>query len=83
MILSLATTLLGGGGEGHGVEPLFGWDPLWISGVIFVLTYGIIMTEKYNRAVVALLGAGAMILFGVYPTRRRRSTGSTGTRSGC
>ena len=69
MILSLATTLLGGGGEGHGVEPLFGWDPLWISGVVFVLTYGIIMTEKYNRAVVALLGAGAMILFGVYPNQ--------------
>ena len=69
MLHSLATALLGGGGDGHALEPLFGWDPLWISGVIFVLTYGIIMTEKYNRAVVALLGAGAMILFGVYPNQ--------------
>ena len=69
MFFSLATTLLGGGGDGHGIEPAFGWDPLWISGVIFVLSYGIIMTEKFNRAVVALLGAGAMILFGVYPNQ--------------
>lgn len=60
----------GGGGEGgHHVEPIFGWDPLWISGVIFVLTYGIIMTEKYNRAVVAMLGGGLMVLFGVYPNQ--------------
>ena len=37
---------------------------------------------KFNRAVVALLGAGAMILFGVYPNQTAAIHGSTGTRSG-
>ncbi|MCH2101530.1 MAG: ArsB/NhaD family transporter [Planctomycetes bacterium] len=72
MITTLANTLLtavGDGDGGHKVDPIFGWDPLWIAGVIFVLTYGIIMTEKYNRAVIAMLGAGLMVLFGVYPNQ--------------
>ena len=43
----------------------FGWDPLWVSTVLLVITYGAIMTERINRAVVALLGAGLMILTGV------------------
>lgn len=70
MIAALAALMSGGGEEGgHIVEPIFGWDKLWIAGVIFVVTYGIIMTEKYNRAVVALLGGGCMVLFGVYPNQ--------------
>jgi Na+/H+ antiporter NhaD/arsenite permease-like protein len=43
----------------------FGWDPLWVSTAILILTYGAIMTERVNRAIVALLGAGLMILTGV------------------
>lgn len=38
---------------------------VWIAGAIFVATYGIILTERVNRAIVALLGAGLMILLGV------------------
>lgn len=33
--------------------------------IIFLLTYAFIITEKINRAVVALLGAALMILFGI------------------
>ncbi|MDD9912466.1 MAG: ArsB/NhaD family transporter [Alphaproteobacteria bacterium] len=32
---------------------------------IFVLTYAVILTERINRAIVSLLGAGLMILLGV------------------
>ncbi|MDD5391197.1 MAG: ArsB/NhaD family transporter [Gallionellaceae bacterium] len=46
-------------------EILFGLGPLLVSLVIFVLTYAIIVTERINRAIVALLGAGVMIMSGV------------------
>jgi Na+/H+ antiporter NhaD/arsenite permease-like protein len=44
---------------------IFGWSPLWLSTLLFVGTYLVIMTEKVNRAIVSLLGAGLMILLGV------------------
>lgn len=44
---------------------IFGLDPLWLSTAILLLTYATIMSEKVNRAVVALLGAGLMISLGV------------------
>src|SRR6185312_5501003 len=43
----------------------FGWDPLWVSTALLVVTYAAIMTERVNRAIVALVGAGLMILTGV------------------
>lgn len=44
---------------------LFGLDPLWLSTALLILTYATIMTEKLNRAIVALLGAGLMISLGL------------------
>jgi len=44
---------------------IFGWDPLWLSTTLFVLTYAVIITERVNRAIVSLLGAGLMITTGV------------------
>jgi Na+/H+ antiporter NhaD/arsenite permease-like protein len=44
---------------------IFGWDPLWVSVTLFILTYAILITERVNRAIVALLGAGLMIMSGV------------------
>ena len=44
---------------------IFGWDPLWVSSVLFVATYAVIVSEKVNRAIVSLLGAGLMIMLGV------------------
>ena len=49
----------------HGNSVVPGLDPLFISLAIFVVTYFIIMTERINRAIIALLGAGLMILGGV------------------
>lgn len=46
-------------------QVVFGWDPLWVSTIIFIVTYVVIVTERINRAIVAGLGAGLMITLGV------------------
>jgi Na+/H+ antiporter NhaD/arsenite permease-like protein len=43
----------------------FGWDPLWVSTTILLLAYAAIMSERVNRAIVAMIGAGLMVLVGV------------------
>lgn len=54
----------------HGMTPsatqvIFGLSPLLISVAVFAITYAIIITEKINRSIVALLGAGMMVFTGV------------------
>ena len=51
----------------HGIvsSVVFGWDPLWVSTVLFVATYAVIVTEKINRAIVSGIGAALMISLGV------------------
>lgn len=44
---------------------LFGIDAFWFATILFFGAYVIVMTEKINRAIVALLGAGLMIIFGL------------------
>jgi len=44
----------------------FGLSPMWVSTVILAATYAIIMSEKINRAIIALIGASVMILVGVF-----------------
>ena len=44
---------------------LFGLNPMWVSTCILAITYATIMSEKVNRAIVALVGAGVMVLVGV------------------
>jgi Na+/H+ antiporter NhaD/arsenite permease-like protein len=44
---------------------IFGLDPLVVATTLLVLTYGAIVTDRINRAVVALLGAGLMIVTGI------------------
>src|SRR5690348_8291421 len=44
---------------------MFGWDPMWVSTCVLVITYAIIISEQVNRAIVALVGAGLMIVVGV------------------
>ncbi len=54
------------GSETHlATTALFGLNPLWYAAILFVLTYAALMTERVNRAIVALLAAGLMILGGV------------------
>ena len=43
----------------------FGLNAMWVSTCILAITYATIMSEKVNRAIVALVGAGVMILIGV------------------
>ncbi|OIO70048.1 MAG: hypothetical protein CO186_02570 [Zetaproteobacteria bacterium CG_4_9_14_3_um_filter_49_83] len=51
--------------EEHLSHVIFGWDPTWVAVTVLLLIYGIIMLEKFNRAVLSLLGAGLMIFCGV------------------
>lgn len=44
---------------------IFGLNPMWVATCILIVTYAIIMSEKVNRAIVALIGAGVMIVVGV------------------
>jgi len=46
-------------------QVLFGLNAAWVAGTLFVLTYLLIMLERINRAIIALLAAGLMILAGV------------------
>jgi Na+/H+ antiporter NhaD/arsenite permease-like protein len=43
----------------------FGLNPMWVSTCILAITYATIMSEQVNRAIVALAGAGLMIIVGV------------------
>jgi Na+/H+ antiporter NhaD/arsenite permease-like protein len=45
-------------------QVIFGLNPLWVSTAILVVVYGVIMSERLNRAIIALLGAGVMIVVG-------------------
>ena len=44
---------------------LFGLNPMWVAALLFLITYGVVMSEKINRATVALLAAGLMVVLGV------------------
>ena len=44
---------------------LFGLNPMGLATTLFVITYVVVMTEKVNRAIVALVAAGLMIISGV------------------
>ncbi len=43
----------------------FGLNAMWVSTCVLAITYATIMSEKVNRAIVALVGAGVMIVVGV------------------
>jgi len=53
------------GEAAHAAGAIFGWSPLWVATTLFVVTYLVIMSDRLNRAIVALLGAGLLILLGV------------------
>ena len=46
------------------IGALFGLDPLWLSTIILVFTYAVILTEKIHRTTIALFGAGLMVITG-------------------
>ncbi|MFZ1681486.1 MAG: ArsB/NhaD family transporter [Rhizobiaceae bacterium] len=44
---------------------VFGLNPMWMAALLFIATYAVVMSEKINRAIVALLAAGLMIVLGI------------------
>ncbi len=48
--------------ESHTV---LGIDPMFLASGLLILTYVLIITERLNRSIIALLGGGLMILLGV------------------
>ena len=42
----------------------FGLDPMWVSLAVLAVTYGFIVAGRFNRAVVALIGAVVVIIVG-------------------
>jgi Na+/H+ antiporter NhaD/arsenite permease-like protein len=64
-MLALISLLAQHGAPAAEAHVIGGVNPLVVAGIIFVITYAVIMSEKFNRAVVALLGGGLMILSGV------------------
>src|SRR6266404_2666480 len=49
----------------HAPEIVFGLSPLWVATIVLVLTYVLIISERLNRSIIALLGGGVMIVSGV------------------
>lgn len=49
----------------HHNTVIFGLNPMWLSAIILVIVYVFLITEKINRAVLALLGASLMIFCGL------------------
>ena len=51
---------------GHSFVPdvIFGLSPLWVSTVLLAVVYAVIITERLNRAIIALFGAGLMVMVG-------------------
>ncbi len=50
---------------GAPMHEVFGLDPVWVAVCLLLAVYAVIMMERFNRAVLSLLGAGLMILSGV------------------
>ena len=49
----------------NSIHTIFGLSPLWLATSILILTYAVIISERFNRAIVALLGAAVVIGTGV------------------
>src|ERR1043165_6434525 len=49
----------------HASNVYFGMNPMWVATAILAITYAVIISEKVNRSIVALLGAALMVLVGV------------------
>jgi Na+/H+ antiporter NhaD/arsenite permease-like protein len=52
--------------EGHAASNIyFGLNPMRVSTALLAITYAVIITEKINRSIVALVGAALMVVVGV------------------
>jgi len=44
---------------------VLGFDAFWVATIVFVLTYLLVIADRINRSIIALLGAGVMVVSGV------------------
>ena len=44
---------------------IFGLSPVWVAAVILVVTYVLVISDRFDRSIIAILGGGTMILSGV------------------
>src|SRR3981189_1675869 len=44
---------------------MFGIDPFWVAIAVFALSYLLVVAARINRSIIAMLGAGVMIVSGV------------------
>ena len=52
--------------EGHAASNVyFDLNPMWVSTALLAITYAVIISEKINRSIVAVVGAGLMVVVGV------------------
>jgi Na+/H+ antiporter NhaD/arsenite permease-like protein len=49
----------------HVTNVIFDWNPMVVATVILVVAYGFIISEKINRTIISLLGAGLLVFLGV------------------
>ena len=42
-----------------------GMPAMWVASALLIATYAAVISERVNRAVIALFGAGLMIVLGV------------------
>lgn len=52
-------------GSGAAAPAMFGADPFWVGIGIFALAYLLVIADRINRSIIALLGAGALVVTGV------------------
>ena len=52
-------------GEGVITGVIFGLNPVIVAATILVATYVLVISDRFDRSILAILGAGAMILSGV------------------
>lgn len=53
------------GGHAFSLPDLLGISPFWVATAILILTYTLLISEKLNRAILAMLGAAMMVIFGI------------------
>jgi Na+/H+ antiporter NhaD/arsenite permease-like protein len=49
----------------HPSTVIFGLNPAWVATILLLASYALIVSERLNRSIIALLGAGMMIVSGV------------------
>jgi Na+/H+ antiporter NhaD/arsenite permease-like protein len=49
----------------------FGFDPVWVSLAVLTAAYAAVIAGRFNRAVVALIGAAVVVMLGVLGRAKR------------